>query len=210
MDREGRVSGGRLLFRFGVGATELAGERLVAALRAIETLMAEGVAGIDMAEDAAATETDTEAELRFRHAVLGALAALPAWADAAIARGRRASSSALDVAVRGRGLVFHAPGARRARLRLAELRARVDARLARWAEDGRREEEAGRAMAAVALRALSEEAVAAVAESPELKRVIAEQSEGITVSAVAGLRQRSARADRLAEAVARRILGRSQ
>jgi hypothetical protein len=203
MDREGRVSGGRLLFRFGVGATELAGERLVAALRAIDTLMAEGNVG-------GGAEPEVEEELHFRHAVLGALAALPGWADAAIARGRRASSSALDVAVRGRGLVFHAPGARRARLRLAELRARVDAQLARWAEEGRREEQAGREMAAVALQALSEEAVAAVADSPELKRVIAEQSEGITVSAVAGLRQRSARADRLAEAVARRILGRSQ
>jgi hypothetical protein len=205
MDREGRVSGGRLLFRFGVGATELAGERLVAALRTIETLMADADAVAD-----GGTEPEAEAELRLRHAVLGALAALPGWADAAIARGRRASSSAFDVAMRGRGLVFHAPGARRARLRLAELRAAVDARLARWAEEGRREEQAGRAMASVALRALSEEAVAAVAESPELKRVIAEQSEGITVSAVAGLRQRSARADRFAEAVARRLLGRSQ
>ena len=40
MEGEGRVSAARLLLRFGIGTTELAGERLIAALREIDSVIA--------------------------------------------------------------------------------------------------------------------------------------------------------------------------
>ena len=52
--------------------------------------------------------------------------------------------------------------------------------------------------------------LARVADSPDLKRVIREQSEGIAVTAVAALRSRSARADGLAEKAVRRLFGRGE
>jgi hypothetical protein len=60
------------------------------------------------------------------------------------------------------------------------------------------------------LTALREKALARVADSPDLKRVIREQSQGIAVTAVTELRNRSARADRLAERAVRRLLGRGE
>jgi hypothetical protein len=47
-----------------------------------------------------------------------------------------------------------------------------------------------------------------VADSPELKRVIGEQSQGLAATAVNELRERSARADTVAESVLRRLTGR--
>ena len=69
---------------------------------------------------------------------------------------------------------------------------------------------AGRALAGETIRLATQELVSAVAESPELKRVIAEQSEGLGASAMADLREGSARADTLAERVTRRFLRRSR
>jgi hypothetical protein len=60
------------------------------------------------------------------------------------------------------------------------------------------------------LIALREAALARVAESPDLKRVIREQSAGIAVTAVTELRNRSARADALAERAVRRLFGRRE
>jgi hypothetical protein len=89
-------------------------------------------------------------------------------------------------------------------------RARRRVALARLAAAGQREEAASRAVAREALTSLRERALARVADSPDLKRVIREQSQGIAVTAVNELRNRSARADRLAERAVRRLLGRGQ
>jgi len=89
-------------------------------------------------------------------------------------------------------------------------RGRSRAQLASWAAAGQREEAASRAVARKALTALRERALARVADSPDLKRVIREQSEGVAVIAVNELRNRSARADRLAERAVRRLFGRGE
>jgi len=54
------------------------------------------------------------------------------------------------------------------------------------------------------------ELVTSVAESRELKRVIAEQSESLGRSAMTELREGAARGDSIAERAARRLLGRSR
>jgi hypothetical protein len=122
-----------------------------------------------------------------------------------------ASSSARRFApslARARRLARHLPGATRSSAHWHAWRARRQAQLARWAAVGQREEAASRAVTRRALTALREAALARVAESPDLKRVIREQSEGIAVTAVTELRNRSARADALAERAVRRLFGR--
>jgi hypothetical protein len=74
MEGEGRVSGTRLLFRFGIGATELAGQRLITALEAVDGVLS-----------SAAIEREANGALGLRHALLGAMSALPDWARAALA-----------------------------------------------------------------------------------------------------------------------------
>ena len=125
----------------------------------------------------------------------------------------RAAMSARQLApplAHARRLARHLPGATRGVAHWHAWRARRRAALARWAVAGQREEAASRAVAQEALTALRERALARVADSPDLKRVIREQSQGIAVTAVNELRNRSARADRLAERAVRRLLGRGQ
>jgi len=199
MDGEERVSGARLLFRFGIGATELAGKRMIAALQLVDAVLGDTDA-----------EPVPDGALELRHALLGAMAALPAWARAALARRRAAARSLREGIAGGHRLVSRLPGARLARRRTSALIARVEAQLVRWALAGRREELAGRALAGETIHLVTQELVSTIAESPELKRVIAEQSEGLGASAMADLREGSARADTLAERVARRFLRRSR
>jgi hypothetical protein len=80
--------------------------------------------------------------------------------------------------------------------------------LGRLAVIGRDEEAEGRALARGAVKTAFQATTAAVADSPEVKRVIAEQSQGLAISAITALRARSARADSVVESAARRLLGR--
>jgi hypothetical protein len=196
---EGRVSRARLLFRFGVGATELAGERLIEALQALDALLP-GV------EDTRAPQ----GALTLHDALLGALSALPGWARAALARGQVALLPGRDRFARGRRLVSRLTGARRARRRYDDAIARARAQLGRWAVAGRHERQAARDLAATAIDVAAHELVTAVAESPELKRVIAEQSESLGRSAMTELRDGAARSDAIAERAAQRLLRRSR
>jgi hypothetical protein len=187
--------------RFGLGLVVLAGDTLRSAL------------GPDESEES--TPDATEPSLR--HAAWGLLVDL-------LDRGRdaqgvlraslwRAAMSARRLApplARARRLAGHLPGATRSAAHWHAWRARRRAALARWAAAGQREEAASRSVARNALTALRERALARVADSPDLKRVIREQSQGIAVTAVTELRNRSARADRLAERAVRRLLGRGQ
>src|SRR6185369_15001332 len=117
-------------------------------------------------------------------------------------------ASARVLARRGSRLLDRLPGGRRLRADYAELRARATLQLERWAAVGQIEESAARALARATLDGLFELAAARLADSPALRRVIEEQSQGLTSSAIAELRDRSARADRAVEAIARRLTGR--
>jgi hypothetical protein len=99
------------------------------------------------------------------------------------------------------------PGLPRATGRLRAWQNRGQEQLARWAELGRRERAQSRVLAFDALTVLRENMLARVAESPDVRGAIREQSEGIAVTAMGELRERSARADNFAERTVRRLLG---
>jgi hypothetical protein len=194
--------------RFGLGLIVLAGDTLGS------VLAGPGRAGSSTGDDAAAYGTRPSP----RHAVWGLLVDLlargrrrgPALLRASLWRETRVARRLAPSIARARRLARHLPGAARSAARWHAWRGRSRAQLARWAAVGQREEAASRAVARQALTALRERALARVADSPDVKRVIREQSEGIAVTAVNELRNRSARADRLAERAVKRLLGRGR
>ena len=139
--------------------------------------------------------------------VLGALCAAPEW----LSHKMHPNPSLVPVRRPGNRwgrLVRRAPGMARARRYAAELGARTRAQLTRWAEVGVREEQVGRDLARRATGQIFASAMARVAESPELQQVIEQQSGGLTTSAMNDLRESSARADKMVESVAGRLLHR--
>jgi hypothetical protein len=134
----------------------------------------------------------------------------PALFRACLSRAARSARRFAPSMARARRLARRLPGATRSAAHWHAWHTRQRIQLARWVAVGQREEVASRAVAREALLAMREAAFARVADSPDLKRVIREQSEGIAVTAVAELRSRSARADGLAERAVRRLLGRGE
>lgn len=192
--------------RFGLGLLVLTGDTLGSVLAASEAPGGStGLAG--SAADAAKPSP--------RHAAWGMLVELldrgrrvPTLLRAHLSRASMAARGLAPSIARARRLARHLPGATRSAAHWHAWHTRRRIQLARWVAVGQREEVASRAVAREALLAMREAAFARVADSPDLKRVIREQSEGIAVTAVAELRSRSARADGLAERAVRRLLGR--
>jgi hypothetical protein len=185
----------RLLFRFAVGGSGLIAEWLASALRAIDELPTPPEAA------SGAVRADARAVL------VGALSSALRWRPP-LAPLEAAARNTSRAARRGLRLAGRLPGAGLARRRVERARGQVGARLRRWAEEGAREELAGRRLARLATPAFVELAVARFAESPELKVVIEQQSQGLAASSVGELRERSEHADRVVERVVRRVLRR--
>lgn len=204
-----RLGAGRLLLRFGVGLAGLTREgarSLLAAAREAVT-----------AETGATPGDCPETTLGGRHATLGLLLELldggaraQALLRARLSRAARPARRLAAPMARVGRLVGRAPGAARAAAQLRGWRARGTLKLVGWAVAGRHEEAESRAFARAALATAYQAALVRVTDSPMLKRVIREQSEGIAVTAVTELRDRSARADSLAEGAVRRLFGRGQ
>lgn len=191
---ERRSGSVRLLFRFGVGLVGLAGERLLGALRAVEAL-----------GRVAPEEPEPVRRAAVRDAVVGVVVSAPPAVTAALQPARTALAW---FAGRGSRALRHVPGARAVARRWRAARAGATRGLDRLSATGHAEVEAGRRLAQTFVSGASEAAVARVADSPELKRVIGEQSQGLATTAVNELRERSARADTVAESVWRRLTGR--
>jgi hypothetical protein len=186
---------GRYLFRFVVGGAALAGDWVAAALRAIDQLSEPAEGRPALARDDA------------RAVVIGALSAALRWRMPK-PRPRSVWRNAGRPIRTGRRILARLPGARLATRPYRRLQERIIVRLRRWGEEGAREDLAGRRLARVATPAFFELAVARLAQSPELKTVIEEQSEGLAASSVAELRERSEHADRTVEGVVSRLLRR--
>jgi hypothetical protein len=92
--------------------------------------------------------------------------------------------------------------------RLHELEKWLAARSVEWAAVGREEEVAGRRLVEVGLKVLPESVFSAIAESPELRQVISQETAGLTRTAIEKLRRTSARADDASESIARKVLRR--
>jgi hypothetical protein len=189
---EGEPAPGRLLLRFAIGVAELGEEGLAAALRRFE------------AARVATAPAEPPAPSSGRHVLLGALCAAPDW----LSRKLHPHPTLVPRARPASQLARRTPGIARAHRYVEQLGARARAQLGRWAETGTREEQAGRDLARLAVGVMFEDAMTRIAQSPELKHVIEEQSEGLTSSAMSDLRESSARADQVVESVARRLLRR--
>jgi hypothetical protein len=185
----------RLLFRVALGGSALLTEWMGSALRAIDEL------------PAPAEAHPTAVEAPARSVLIGALSSAMRWRPP-IAPLETAARDASRAARRGLRLFANVPGASLVRRRYARARDGVASRLGRWAEEGAREERAGRRLAHLAAPVFFELGVARLSDSPELKTVIEEQSQGLAASSVAELRERSEDADRAIERVVRRVLRR--
>ena len=153
---------------------ELAGGTLVSALRALDELRA-APAGMPAPDASPANDVPAAA----RHVVLGAIVTTPRALAGALARAGRVAAPAWQIAGRAGRLLGRVPGAGLARGRWETLRARAGTELAAWAAVGQQEEAAGQSLARAAVAGFFELAIARVAESPDLKRVIEEQSQGV-------------------------------
>jgi len=192
------------MLRFVLGMAEVTNERVGAVLSACTAV----------APRAALEPTAPGTPLNLRHAAFGLLSdavdgvsRAPALVGA---RWRHLTASARRTAApldRLGKIVGRLPGMPRAVGRLRAWRNQGRKQLARWVEVGRREQAESRILAFDALTVLRENMLARVSESPDVKSVIREQSEGIAVAAVSELRERSARADNLAERTVGRLFG---
>ena len=197
MERGGaQISSGRLVFRFAVGAAEVAGERLAASLRVFEELRARS------------GETLPPPVLAPRHVLLGALCAAPAGLRGALARARPLAARTGRAADRGLRSLARVPGGWRMQVAYDQARARALTRLARWAQAGMQEEMAARSLARTAIPELFELATATLADSPDLQELLQEQSQGLTTAAMNRLRDYSQSADQAAQGLASRLLRR--
>jgi hypothetical protein len=198
----------RMLFRFGLGLATLARERMNAILAVsdaapgmpapLETTREESAPGVaDAALGLVLGAGDLGLKLR---PVLSMR-----WTEVTASARRLAAPL-----VRAVSLVGWLPGIPRRAAELRAWRARETRRFARLAAAGRRERAESRAIARAALITIREAMLARISESPDLKRVIHEQSAGVAATAVGELRERSARIDDLAEGAVGRLLGRGR
>jgi hypothetical protein len=184
-------SGARLIGRLILGSAVFGGERLVQALQLLDR-----TPGLP--------PPSAPSRASWRHVLIGGALESPRWVRRGLARTRPLSRAAARSVVQGWRAVRWLPGAEQSERWFAARRQRA----AEWAELGRREEGAARALAQSAGLAFVELALAVVADSPDVRKVIEEQSTGLAQSALEDTRDRSQRADALAERVARRLLRR--
>jgi hypothetical protein len=179
-----------------LGTAEVAGERLVAALRLFDERRSSS--GETLAWPAVAP----------RHVLVGALSSAPAGLRRAMARARPLAERTGRVAGRGLRSLARLPGAGRLQTASHEARARARTQLARWAAAGLQEEMASRSLARAVLPELFELGMARLADSPQLQELLQEQSEGLTAAAMNRLRAYSQGADQAAQGMVSRLLGR--
>jgi hypothetical protein len=197
MERGGeQASSGRLVLRFVVGTTEVAWDRLVAALRVFEQ------------GRASSGEILSRPPLAPRHVLLGALCAAPAGLQSALARARPLAERTGRVAGRGLRALTRLPGGSRLQAASSAALARTLTQIARWAEAGLQEEMASRSLARSALPELFELAMARLADSPDLQGLLQEQTQGLTAAAMNRLREYSQGADQAAQGLVSRLLHR--
>lgn len=187
------VPPGRQLFRLLVGVAVVAPERLTMALRLADEFRL--LAASPLPAPAASP----------RHILIGALSSLPAWLVRAWAR--------VDPAAQrwGGRAARWAPRLLPERFVKRPLRAMATGlaeRSAAWIEIGRREELAGRHLVELGLQVIPDSVMSAVAESPDLRRVLRQQTAGMTHTVMERLRQTSAKADDLSESLSRRVFRR--
>jgi hypothetical protein len=144
--------------------------------------------------------------LSARHVLVGALAVAPTWLTALMLQSRDAVAEPARRASRGLRAVTRFLPTKELSRWMHDLQTRAGTTALKLADLGRYEEQQGRALARAASGRLVGRVLDRVASSPELQAVIRDQSAGMGRSALTALRERSERADALAESVVDRLL----
>jgi hypothetical protein len=191
-------SDGRLLFRLSVGAVAVGTDRLVAELRSWDAQAREAV-----------RDARSGADHPTRQRLVGALIMAPGYLRGASRQaGRLYGRTAERVLAPLGARLLRTERGRRSKARLDALRARFEAEVATWETLGRLEERDGRALAEVGLATATESFLERLAQNPELRELIAEQSAGLTRSLLDEAREVGVVADGRVEAAIRRLLRR--
>ena len=145
-----------------------------------------------------------------RHRLIGALIMTPTYAEDATAHVRsvyRRTFAGLVATITD--LVTRTRPGQRWHARAEALRGRLEREVDRWEVIGRVEEREGRAMAEVGLDAVLDGVFERLAEDPELRELIAEQSAGLSKDLLDEARDLTESADNRLESAVRRVFGRA-
>ncbi len=145
---------------------------------------------------------------KFRLALLGFIAEAEQAAASGAASLRQAARRSRREVGRGLRAVGLARVADEVWERLEPLRSRAGEELDRLARLGRREEAEARRLVGAALRKLSEESLAEVAESPQVAAMVRAQTATVGREVVQGVRARTRRADDTLERLVRSLFRR--
>jgi hypothetical protein len=148
-----------------------------------------------------------------RHTLIGLLFETPEVMSSGLAKAGRASGAAAGLVGKVLGPIANSRLARPVKRRYDKLVARGESTLERWAERGRVEEQASRALTEQAMTQMFDEVMDVVmihlAQKPELREMLQEQSVSMAGEVVGEVRQRTADADAILERLARAMLRRS-
>lgn len=150
---------------------------------------------------------------RQRHTLIGLLFETPEALSNRLARVGQASGAAAGLVGKVSAPIVNSRLVRPLKRRFDNLVRQSESNIERWAERGRVEEQVSRAIAEQAIAELFDEVMAEVitqlAQKPEVRELLQQQSVGLAGEVIGEVRQRSASADALLERVARTILRRS-
>ena len=170
------------------------------------------VAQAELRTEAVTTTVDPdETELdRFRYALIGALIQVPELTQQGLNAANRVSHKATGIVSKVANPIVSSRLMGPARRRYERFVARGEARLERLLELGRAEEQSGRALVSRTTSNGIDELLDYLAQKPEIRELVQQQSMGMANEMMGEIRDRSATADALAERIARAILRRPQ
>lgn len=162
--------------------------------------------------EAAATTVDPdETGLdRLRYALIGTLVQTPEVVQQKLATANRVSRKATDLVSRVTNPLTSSWVMRPARRRYERFVARGETRFQRLLDRGRAEELSGRALVRRTTANGLDELLDYLAQKPEIRALVQQQSRGMAEEMMGEIRDRSATADALTERIARAILRRPQ
>lgn len=150
---------------------------------------------------------------RQRHTLIGLLFETPEALSRRLARVGQASGAAAGLVGKVSSPIVNSRLVRPLKRRVDNLVRQGEANIERWAERGQVEEQVSRALAEQAIAELFDEVMAEVitqlAQKPEVRELLQQQSVGLAGEVIGEVRQRTASADALLERVARTLLRRS-
>lgn len=152
-------------------------------------------------------ETDLD---RLRYALVGALVQTPEMVQQGLTTANRASRKVTGLVTKVTNPIISSWVMRPARRRYERFVARGEARFQRLLDRGRAEELSGRALVRRITANGLDELLDYLAQKPEIRALVQQQSRGMADEMMGEIRDRSATADALAERIARAILRRPQ